>query len=59
MTYKQIETSREIRQWIGLTVAAITAAIAVDRSNPELRPAIKNFAQKQKTKLTKLFKKGN
>lgn len=59
MTYKQIETSREIRQWIGLTVAAVTAAITVDRSNPELRPAIKNFAKKQKTRLTKLFKKEN
>lgn len=37
MTYKQIETSREIRQWIGLGASAIIAITAVDKSYPELK----------------------
>lgn len=59
MTYKQIETSREIRQWIGLAVSSVTAVIAVDKMHPEFRAACGNFAQRQKNKITKLFKKEN
>lgn len=59
MTYKQIETSREIRQWIGLAVSSVTAVIAVDKMHPEFRAVCGNFAQRQKNKITKLFKKEN
>lgn len=59
MTYKQIETSREIRQWIGLAVSGVTAVLAVDRMHPELRAACWQFTQRQKNKITKLFKKEN
>lgn len=59
MTYKQIETSREIRQWIGLAVSSVTAVLAVDRMHPEFRTACWQFAQRQKNKITKLFKKEN
>lgn len=59
MTYKQIETSREIRQWIKLAVSSVTAALAVDKMHPEFRGACGKFAQGQKNKIVKMFKKGN
>jgi len=40
MTYKQIETSREIRLWIGqLIVPAVTLATTIIIANPEFRHA--------------------
>lgn len=59
MTYKQIETSSEIRRWIKLAVSGVTAALAVDKVHPEFRGACGKFAQGQKNKIVKMFKKGN
>lgn len=59
MTYKQIETSREIRQWIGLAISGVTAAVALDKIYPEFKAECGKFARGQKNKITKLFKKEN
>jgi hypothetical protein len=40
MTYKQIESSREARLWIGqILVPAVTTAATIVLANPELRRA--------------------
>lgn len=57
MTYKQIETSREIRQWIGLGTSAIIAITAADKSYPELRVKAKRFGRNLKNKTIDLFKR--
>ena len=46
MTYKQIETSREIRQWFKLISAMVGGAIYIDWRYPELKEKI---ADKVKT----------
>ncbi len=51
MTYKQIETSREIRQWIGL------AASALDKAYPDAKIKVKRFGDNLKNKAVNLFKK--
>ena len=40
MTYKQIETSREIRQWLKLISAMVGGAIYIDWRYPELKEKI-------------------
>ena len=45
MTYKQIETSREIRQWIGVAMSAVLAASALDKTYPEFRTKAQRFAK--------------
>ena len=45
MTYKQIETSREIRQWIGLATSAVLAATALDKAYPDLKIKAKTFGK--------------
>lgn len=57
MTYKQIETSREIRQWIGLAMASATAAVGLAQTYPELGAKLKKFGNEMKNKTVKLFKK--
>ena len=42
MTYKQIETSREIRQWLKLIVPVIGGAIYLDWQYPNLKHEIKD-----------------
>ena len=37
MTYKQIETSREIRQWVGLAASAVLAATALGKAYPDMK----------------------
>ena len=40
MTYRQIETSREIRQWIKMIVPVIGGAIYLDWRYPDLKNRI-------------------
>ena len=37
MTYKQIETSREIRQWIKMLVPVVGGALYLDWRYPDLK----------------------
>lgn len=57
MTYKQIETSREIRQWIGLATSAALAATALDKAYPDLRYRVARFGRNLKNKSMSLFRK--
>ena len=57
MTYKQIETSREIRQWIGLATSAALAATTLDKAYPDLKYRIVRFGKNLKNKSMSLFKK--
>lgn len=50
MTYKQIETSREIRLWIG---QIIVPALAFSMAFPEVRQAAANKAKSIKDKITR------
>lgn len=58
MTYKQIETSREIRLWIGqIIVPAVATVGTVMAMNPELREKAKNKMSEVKNKFkTRNFK---
>lgn len=58
MTYKQIETSREIRQWIGLTASTVMAIAAIDKTYPELRFKLGKICNNLKKRTKSLFKKG-
>lgn len=40
MTYKQIETSREIRLWIGQIIVPAASAIVAMSTIPEVRQAV-------------------
>ena len=40
MTYKQIETSREIRLWIGQVIVPVATGAAIAMTNPEIRKAV-------------------
>ena len=58
MTYKQIETSREIRLWIGqIIVPAATAVATVMYMNPELRGKAKTAFENVKGKIKTKFNK--
>ena len=59
MTYKQIETSREMRLWIGqIIIPAASVAVAI-LSNPEVRHAISEKARNIKESIRyKIRRKG-
>ncbi len=58
MTYKQIETSREIRLWIGqIIVPAATAVATVMYLNPELRTKAKTTFENVKGNIKAKFNK--
>lgn len=58
MTYKQIETSREIRLWVGqIIIPAATVAVTI-LTVPEVRQAVGAAANGIKTKIESKFKKG-
>lgn len=54
MTYKQIETSREIRQWIGVATSAVLTAAALDKTYPELRAKLVKTVKGVKHKINVL-----
>ena len=57
MTYKQIETSREIRLWIGqIIVPAATVAVTM-LTVPEVREAVGAATNEIKTKIENKVKK--
>ena len=51
MTYKQIETSREIRLWIGQILVPATMAASVILANPENMKAAKAKMNETKAKI--------
>lgn len=58
MTYKQIETSREIRLWIGqIIVPTVTAVATVMYMNPELRNKAKTTFENVKENIKTKFNK--
>lgn len=58
MTYKQIETSREMRLWISqIIVPAATTVAAVLYMNPELRYKLADKANEIKETIKTKFKK--
>ena len=58
MTYKQIETSRELRLWISqVIVPAVTTAAAVLYMNPELRNKLVDKAKELKNNIETKFKR--
>ena len=58
MTYKQIETSREIRQWIGLAASAVLAATAFDKAYPDVKIKAKRFGNNLKKQSCKSVQEG-
>ena len=57
MTYKQRETSREIRLWIGQVIVPGVVLATTVLSNPELRNKAVSKAKSMKESITKRFKK--
>lgn len=57
MTYKQIETSREVRLWIGQVVVPVAAAVAIVLSDPERYEFILNSAKEKFKSVKDRFKK--
>ena len=55
MTYKQIETAREIRLWIGQIIVPAAAIVVPMMTVPEVRELVAAKAKHAKDKLT--FKK--
>lgn len=59
-TWKQIETSREARLWIGqviIPVVQLTAGIAIVAFRNEISDAVGDLYQKAKGRITRLFHK--
>ena len=47
MTSRQrIDASREIRQWIGLGITAVSAWVYLDATHPDITRSIKNLTRK-------------
>jgi hypothetical protein len=57
MTYKQIETSREIRLWLGLGITAVTALATISASHPEATRTVVTKVKGVKENFKKKFKR--
>lgn len=57
MTYKQIETSREIRQWIALGATVVMAMATLDKSYPNIGNRAKQFGKNLKNKAVNMFER--
>lgn len=58
MTYKQIETSREIRLWItGIVGPVLLGTATILASDKELMGQAKRFAKRKKDELTEKMRK--
>ena len=57
MTYKQIETSREIRLWISQVIVPATVAVATLMTIPEVRETTKVKINEAKRSIKKKLKK--
>lgn len=59
MTYKQIETSREVRLWIGQVIIPAATIAGTILAVPETRAKVFEKARKVKDAIKKKFKKGS
>lgn len=57
MTYKQIETMREIRLWVGQIIVPAATVAATVMAVPETRKAVTTKVKKIKNSITNKFKK--
>lgn len=57
MTYRQRETSREIRLWIGQVIVPGAILASTLLANPEIRNKVSSKAKSIKESVTKRFKK--
>ncbi len=58
MTYRQIETSREIRLWLGQVIVPTVVGVAIYMSNDNCRKEVKKKYEKAKEFVqTKVLKK--
>ena len=57
MTYKQIETMREIRLWLGQIIVPATTAAVAALSIPEVRQAVAAKAESVKRSIENTMKK--
>lgn len=57
MTYKQIETMREVRLWIGQIVVPVATLAATTMAIPEVRYAVAAKAKEVKYNIDRKFKK--
>ena len=57
MTYKQIETMREIRLWLGQIIVPATTAAVAALSIPEVRQAVAAKAESVKRSVENKMKK--
>ena len=58
MTWKQIETSREIRLWIGQIIVPTITFAGVAMSIPEVREAVSSKVRKMKETINSKLHKG-
>lgn len=60
MNYRQCETSREIRLWIGqIIVPAGAFLLYIDHANPDLKRQFRNKGKMMATKCKNKFKKND
>lgn len=57
MTYKQIETMREVRLWIGQIVVPVATLAATTMAIPEVRQAVAAKAREVKYDIGRKFKR--
>ena len=58
MTYKQIETMREVRLWIGQIVVPALTLAATSLAIPEVRQAVAEKAREVKYNIGQRIKRG-
>lgn len=58
MTWKQIETSREIRLWVGQIIVPTITLAGMAMSIPEVREAVGSKTRKMKEAINSKFNKG-
>ena len=57
MTWKQIETSREVRLWVGQIVVPIVTTVGAMMMVPEVRTTIIDKSSELKSRVKAKFKK--
>ena len=58
MTWQQIETSREIRLWVGQIIVPTITLAGMAMSIPEVREAVRSKARKMKETINSKLHKG-
>lgn len=57
MTYKQIETSREMRLWISQVIVPVVGAAAIAMTNPDVKNYVSEKIEKTKQKVNEKVSK--